>query len=136
MNAELELDVIAFYGSLMAQVAGETEARLTRALKFKTNCLIPGRIHDLGDYPGLVSGAGQVVGELYAINDHAILNELDAFERFYEFDRPNSLYWRESVRLIEPNIEAWVYVYNRDCRSAPLVQSGDWKTYWQEKKSS
>lgn len=34
-----------------------------------------------------------------------------------------------AARLLEPDLEAWVYLYNRDVGEAPVIASGDWRAY-------
>ena len=49
--------------------------------------------------PGLIAGAGKVRAELYEVIDREAFRMLDRHERY--------------DRLLEPNVDAWVYVYNR-----------------------
>ena len=66
-----------------------------------------------GTYEGLVTGKEDplISAELYdVINPHA-LKQLDRYEEFYP-DRPeDSLYRRTVVRIDEPAVDAWVYIY-------------------------
>lgn len=65
-------------------------------------------LYDLGSYPGIVSGKGNVKGELYKV-DREALNNLDYLER------EGSLYIRRGEVVAKENGEAavaFVYVYN------------------------
>lgn len=91
-----------------------------------------GILYDLGEYPALVDGDGEVKGELYVVSD-ALLVELDGYEGYRPTDDDTSLYVRErrDVRItddeVEDETEAWVYIYNRDLPDdAEPVASGDW----------
>jgi gamma-glutamylcyclotransferase (GGCT)/AIG2-like uncharacterized protein YtfP len=100
---------------------------LDRLLADRQPCLLPGRLVDLGDYPGLVEGPGQVVADLCRLPNNASLAPFDAFEG-YRPERPEaSLYLRVRVRLLEPPVEAWTYRYNRAWTPEMLVPSGDWR---------
>jgi gamma-glutamylcyclotransferase (GGCT)/AIG2-like uncharacterized protein YtfP len=86
-------------------------------------------LHDLGEYPGLVRGEGTVAGELYEVRDSRAFGLLDEFEGYDPCDVDGSFYVRRAVRLREPEIDAWVYVYNRSVKGAPLIREGDWRRY-------
>ena len=124
-----ETDYIALYGSLMASVGGQDKAELNSNLTYVGPCQINGRLFDLGDYPGLVIGKGLVEAELYTIDDLSLLAPLDDFERYDPEDRTGSLYLRRCVRLAEPGVDAWLYVYNQDTEGKAPIPSGDWKAH-------
>ena len=98
-------------------------------------CVIPGRLLDLGDWPGLIDGPGRVAGELYAIADPAVLPRLDAFEEYDPADPEGSLYVRETVRLIDPPCDAHVYRYAGARDGCALVPGGDWRA-WKEERAA
>lgn len=123
---------LALYGTLVAGGLRRVGGGVEDALVFVGPCRIPGRLFDLGPYPGLVAsdplpGGGSVAGELYAVRDDAVLRRLDAFEDYRPDDPEGSEYLRRRVRLAEPDLEAWVYLYNRDVTGMPRVESGDWR---------
>lgn len=101
---------IAFYGTLMRRA----ENRLAVAdvqpgdLELEGDCLVPGELYHLGNYPGLVEGDGAVPGELHRIRNPEVLAKLDEFEGV-----PENLYHRKAVVLTSPEIVAWVYYYSR-----------------------
>ncbi len=103
-------------------------------LRFVGPCIVTGELFDLGRYPGMRHGTGQVVGELYALLDVEVIRLLDDFER-YCADRPReSLYLREEIALISPSdAEAWVYVYNEVPDASTRVVSGDWRAHLDER---
>ena len=122
-------ELIAVYGSLQSDMELEGRPELDEALRLVGSCRIAGALYDLGDYPGLVLGDGWVHGELYEIVDRHVLVLLDWFEQYDERDPGGSAYHRVRTRLVEPAVDAWVYLYNRDVRDLPLVPAGDWRTY-------
>ena len=96
-----------------------------------TTCLIPGTIHDLGWYPGLALKAPDcgsfVVAEIIEATDEE-LRGLDAYEGYDENNLQNSLYLRI------PYLGGFVYVYNGDMSTRPVVDGGDWLKYRGEAK--
>ena len=90
-------------------------------LRYEAPCRIPGELWDLGAYPGLVEGAGAAAGELHAILDEDVLTVLDAFEGVE--------YVRRKVTLLDPPVEAWVYVFVGGLAGRRPVPSGCWRTH-------
>lgn len=92
---------------------------------------IAGRLVALGHYPGLLDGDGKVRGEIYRLDDVAAsLEALDDLEEFDPADPERSEYLR-IVRDVYGEdgaiTSAWVYLYNRDASTAPVIKSGDWR---------
>jgi gamma-glutamylcyclotransferase (GGCT)/AIG2-like uncharacterized protein YtfP len=87
---------------------------------------IPGRLVDLGAYPGWVLGPGRVQGAL--VRPREDLRELDRYEDFLGYGVPGSLYRRVVVtatRADGAREEAWAYRYlGTDGRPLP---SGSWR---------
>jgi gamma-glutamylcyclotransferase (GGCT)/AIG2-like uncharacterized protein YtfP len=90
-----------------------------------------GTLVSLGRFPALIAGDGAVHGELYRFDDMpGALDVLDDVEEFDATDPDASLY----VRVVRPvhmsdgtDVDAWVYLYNRDTKGAPRIKSGDWR---------
>lgn len=72
------------------------------------------RLYDLGQYPGLVACANGVAieGELWEV-DAECLRRLDQLESIDVGE-----YERQRVRLAEPPVEAWIYLYCGDITGA------------------
>lgn len=104
-------DAIAVYGLLRKGAAAFARFGLDRAFTPLGPCRLRGRLYDLGDYPGLVEGGGEVVGELYEVRDVSVMPALDAFEDYHPGDRARSRYARVRVRLIAPERQAWTYLW-------------------------
>jgi gamma-glutamylcyclotransferase (GGCT)/AIG2-like uncharacterized protein YtfP len=80
-------------------------------------------LYDLGKYPGIVEGDGEVVGEVYEISEKK-LKELDWIEGVPD------LFRRELIEVVLENgetISAYTYIYNGDVEEGELIPSGDWK---------
>jgi gamma-glutamylcyclotransferase (GGCT)/AIG2-like uncharacterized protein YtfP len=117
--------LIALYGSLRS-LAVRKRLGLAVWLRRAGPCRIGGLLYDLGDYPGLAPGDGIVRGELFEIRDQRALAAMDEFEDVVPGNPRVSLYLRERWRLIEPDVESWVYVYNSPVAGLPRVPGGDW----------
>ena len=91
----------------------------------------PGALVSLGRYPALVDEPGTVRGELYRFAD--LPNALDILDDIEEYDATEperSLYLRVACRVTLDaggDVDAWVYVYNRDATGLPRIANGDWR---------
>jgi gamma-glutamylcyclotransferase (GGCT)/AIG2-like uncharacterized protein YtfP len=106
-------------------------------LRFVGPCIISGELFDLGRYPGMRHGNGQVIAELYALLDVEVIRLLDDFEGYFA-DRPReSLYLREEIALTSPSdAKAWTYVYNEVPDAITRVVSGDWRAHLKERSGN
>jgi gamma-glutamylcyclotransferase (GGCT)/AIG2-like uncharacterized protein YtfP len=118
--------VIAVYGTLRPAASGLDQLGARGGVRPQGGCVIPGRIINLGDYPGLLLGEGGVAGDLLRLLDGEVGEALDAFEDFDPRSPETSLYRRVRVRLLQPAIEAWVYVWNGALDAGPVITGGDW----------
>lgn len=94
---------LAVYGTLRRGFDVQAKLGVSGRLRFERPCVIPGRLIDLGDYPGLLPGDGRVPGELFGVLDPAVWPILDEYE--------GEEYERRRTDLLEPRVKAWVYVY-------------------------
>jgi len=119
-------DAFAVYGLLRAGESGFAQFGLEHAFAPLGPCVLPGQLYDLGAYPGLVDAPGEVIGELFEVRDASVMPKVDAFEDYWPEDRARSRYERRKVRLIEPDRDAWVYIWILGVKDARLIESGDW----------
>lgn len=148
-----EESYLLLYGTLRHGSEYYEEFALDERLTLLGECTVEGLLYDLGEYPGLrleseatgdagsgdgdASQAGRaepglVTGECYRVDDETVFPVLDAFEGYDPTDREGSLFVRRLVRLDEPPVDAWTYVYNRDVGDATVIESGDWRAYADE----
>jgi len=99
---------------------------------------VPGRLYDLGDYPGAVldpQAEGQIVGDVYLLPpDPAVLVSLDAYEDYDPRYPERSLFRRVPVTVTletGQHLDCWMYVYNRDVAQAAPIEGGDYVQYRQ-----
>lgn len=122
--------LVAVYGTLRRGEPGWRQFRMDRRAACLGPCLIPGRLYDLGRYPGLVEGDGAVVGELHRLRAPYLLAALDRFEGARP-DAPETGLFIRRMRLIDPSVDAIVYLYNdrrepRAMAHARPIEGGDW----------
>lgn len=109
---------LAVYGTLRPGGRAYAAFGLAQRTRHLGPCQIAGRIVDLGGYPGLLPGDEAVAGDLLAFDDPALLDELDAYE--------GDGYVRATVRLIEPEGEALVWLWQGNVVGALPVPGNDW----------
>jgi len=126
-------EYLFLYGTLKPNEAASDIAETVRTLRRVGSATVPGRLYDFGDYPGAVidrSAKTSIKGELFELpNDDSALNALDDYEEFNRTDRKNSLFIRtRTVATLHGGrqLNAWVYVYNRNPGSARQIVSGDY----------
>jgi len=93
----------------------------------------PGRLYDLGDYPGMldpVSGEDRVLGDLYELDDaESSLERIDEYEGCEPNDRGAFRRCRRTVRLEGlGQVEACTYLYQGSVSERQRIESGDYFT--------
>jgi gamma-glutamylcyclotransferase (GGCT)/AIG2-like uncharacterized protein YtfP len=132
------------YGTLRPSAAAHMGRAMRRRLMAESTYLgpakFPGRLLDLGRYPGLVEHAPNVgpeaaalpdvIGDLVALRDpDRTWPWLDAYEDFDHARPVAGLYGRvlrEIFRADGESCEAWVYVLLRHPPRIRVVETGDW----------
>jgi gamma-glutamylcyclotransferase (GGCT)/AIG2-like uncharacterized protein YtfP len=85
---------------------------------------IPGRLYDLGWFPGLIldtPNPGLVAVELTSVPS---LAPFDLYEGYSPQNPESSLYIRQEVTIL--GITGWIYVYNNKYDINKLIPCGDW----------
>lgn len=121
-------DWLALYGTLMRGLGPAEALGVAPSLRYVGPCVIPGELFDLGEYPGLRPGTGEVVAELHVVLDPEVFVPLDAFEGYDAASLRESLYLRERLELVRPaDTVVWTYVYNRVPDAGARLPDGDWR---------
>jgi gamma-glutamylcyclotransferase (GGCT)/AIG2-like uncharacterized protein YtfP len=122
-------ELLAVYGTLMSGQSYEGRPAVETLMRSLGPCRIPGMLFSEGDYPWLVQGEGEVSGELYEVDDAATFAVLDDYENEGRHTLEDSgRYARVRIRLLEPTVEAWVYVWEGAERGDP-IDDGDWRAW-------
>lgn len=122
-------DLLAVYGTLMGGQSYAGRPDVERLLRPVGPCRIRGRLYSEGDYPWLVEADGEVVGELCEVAVEGALEEIDAYEGEERHSGVGAgAYERRLVRLLSPDVEAYVYLWRGEPRGEPLAD-GDWLAY-------
>ena len=95
---------------------------LARSARFVEFGKVRGRLVDLGPYPGIVTGVGQVKGEVYRIDDPELLAVLDR-EEGYNFERSRVIATLASGR----HARVWLYRYRGPRERAMPIPGGDYR---------
>ena len=116
------------YGTLMPGLRLEAEMQGAR---FVGAAQVPGRLVDVGRYPGFLSGEDLVTGEVYEVDD-AHLARLDGVEGVVTGNRAESHYWREDVTVLSGPLQGQqvqTYLYNRPVDGCTPIPHGDYRRY-------
>lgn len=111
-------DRIAVYGTLKRAFGVQQRLGVANRLSYVGPCRLRGDLYDLGRYPGLAEGGGEVEAELFEVLDASVVPELDRFE--------GPGYERRKVELLEPQGRAWVYVLLRRPPESRRIAAGRW----------
>ena len=127
--------LLFIYGTLMPGLRLEAEMHGAR---FMGAAQVPGRLVDVGRYPGLLrdvdSGDGTVTGEVYEVDD-VHLARLDVVEDMVPGDRAATQYWRELVTVVSGLLQGQqvqTYVYNCPAHELTPIPHGDYRRYIRE----
>ena len=88
---------------------------------------IQGELMDLGAFPGLIQGAGDVIGEVHTYSEiGSVLDRLDRIEGFYAYGAPDNLFERIlcNVETTDGIIQAWTYRWTGS--EGTRIESGEW----------
>lgn len=108
------------YGTLMRGFP--LHGVLARSATFVGRARARGRLLDLGSYPGLVAGAGDVWGEVYRLHAPELLRTLDV-EEGYNFERRRTIVTLANGR----RARAWVYRYRGPRGRAVPIPDGHYR---------
>ncbi|MES2647764.1 MAG: gamma-glutamylcyclotransferase family protein [Bacteroidota bacterium] len=137
MNSNYQLFV---YGSLRKGFEHPVFKYVSDYFHFVDHGKVKGILYDLGEYPAALPTDDErfITGELYSIKEPSefayAIAQLDDYEGINP-EEGNSLYRREltAVYTDERTTTAWVYWYNREIGTEPVIVSGDMLQYLREK---
>ncbi len=126
------MEFLFVYGTLLKDIENSMSIYLSRHADFYCKGYFYGRLYNLGEYPGAITGTNpneRVYGNIFKLkNPGKIFSVLDEYEEVGEkFPSPNE-YRREKIKVYCYNneIEAWIYLYNHSVLNLSLIPSGDY----------
>ncbi len=121
------------YGTLLDKFAPSEINKTIKKLKYVDDGYVFGCLYDLGEYPGAVlnnSTQTKIFGRVYQLpSDISVLQRLDEYEEFYSNNSLPNLFVRKKTIINLKNgrkIKGWIYEYNQDVKSLPIIESGDY----------
>ena len=125
-------DLFFLYGLLRVGSSNMPEdIDLVAGGEFLGPAFMQGDLYDVGGFPGIVKGTGNVGGLLYRLDDVSLVPAMDAFEDVVDGDPESSMYQRirkplfDSERM-DTGKKAWVYWYNQSVEGFEKIEDGDW----------
>ena len=115
------------YGTLLRGL--ERESVLSNS-KFLGTVVVRAKMYDLGRYPGIIEGEGQVIGEVYEI-DQITLKKLDEVEGYFPDNPLGSEYIRKEVEILSTEVDEPViaYFYNQKVKESDRIVCGDYRKH-------
>ncbi len=124
------MTVVFVYGTLLQGL--ERHELLAKARPLGLALAANVSLYDVGEYPALIPGEDEVVGELYEV-DAQTLSVLDEVEAYRPSQPEASLYVRQRipVRMLKDGqtVKAECYVYNGTVAAAQKIQVEDYRRY-------
>jgi gamma-glutamylcyclotransferase (GGCT)/AIG2-like uncharacterized protein YtfP len=116
------------YGSLRRGARNSRAELLEQDASLLGAASIPGRLVDLGDYPGLVRptrSEDRVQGEVYRIERPGLLQRIDEYEGC---DGATGFRRVPATAVLESGekLRAWVYLYEGPIPPGRIIASGDY----------
>ena len=151
------VDYLAVYGSLMSGLAPDHQPDFMGYLELVGEVLVPGTLYEVVGgsyrYPGLAltceaeakvlhparrtvlgaerkaqRSASATVAELYRVKDATLFEAMDDWEAYDAAEPDSSPYVRRIIRMLEPSVDAWVYVGNHEDQTK-AVQARSWRDH-------
>ena len=126
-------EYLFIYGTLLPDHAPAEIGGIIGQLRPVGPASVPGYLYDFGQYPGAVlnnSARTRIAGQVFELSqDGGVLKALDSYEGYKPDDLQHSLFIRERAMIALDDgeiLSCWIYLYNRDPGTAPLVSGGDY----------
>ena len=140
---------VAVYGTLLKGLHNHL-ILASDTTKFIGDGLVKGfDMYDLGSFPAIIKGEGDVVVEVYNVDDHT-MSKLDMLEGYHGPGSRNNLYNKETafVDMWDPengeeySIVAEIYVFNKVAlgkgflKNSSYIESGNYKKHLRDKEGT
>lgn len=134
-------NLLFVYGTLMNNIQSTIATYLHHNSDFVGEGTFPGKLYDLGSYPGAVydrQSDSRVHGHVFKLHDPGnMLQRLDLYEGIYPSQADKNEYRRAlvSVYVNEEPIDCWVYLYNLSTIGLKEIPAGNYLDYIQYNKA-
>lgn len=118
------------YGTLMRGSRSPYAKLLQARARFVGEAFAPGRLYDLGRFPGAVFDArcrAKVYGEIFRLRGFSLFDLLDAYEGCRAQDPLPQLFRREIIEASPQGggtLSAWAYPFMGDVAGRAVIASG------------
>jgi gamma-glutamylcyclotransferase (GGCT)/AIG2-like uncharacterized protein YtfP len=128
------MELLFVYGTLLSSIGHPMGQKLRLSSSYLGFGKAYGRLYDIGEYPGFVSGnenGPTVVGEIYDLTYcHHLWAELDEYEgigelAFAEYTRDKVTVFTSGAKLT-----CWTYVYQGPVQHLSPILDGDYLAYF------
>ena len=128
------------YGTLMRGMPFPMAFFLEQHAVFQEEGWLPGRLYDLGGYPGLVhlpQQENRVIGHVFELTNQEVLEKLDAYEMINPAAPEHSEYLRMtlSVKTNSGLLDCQVYLYNQPVDGLMEIPEGNWPAWFNSRES-
>ncbi|NNU34655.1 gamma-glutamylcyclotransferase [Mucilaginibacter sp. S1162] len=130
-------DLLFVYGTLL-DTHNEFGNYLRSNAKFYNSGKFKGRLYDVGEYPGAITGTKNdynIIGDVYRLTSHDALKAIDDYEGYGDDQHQPNLFIRKlfPVETGGASADCWVYLYNFPVEGLVEIKSGDYKSYLKQK---
>lgn len=141
--ASPEVFQLFVYGSLRSDFKSPAYEYISHFFTFTSNAKVKGKLFDMGNYPAGTPTKENtfIIGELYVAKGKEEFSwgiiRLDDYEGANVESDEMQLFRRELTEVYFDNktmTHAWIYWYNGDVSSKPVIASGDFIQYIRDKK--
>jgi gamma-glutamylcyclotransferase (GGCT)/AIG2-like uncharacterized protein YtfP len=105
---------LAVYGSLRRRSLAKQRFSVLQDLHFYGYGILRGLLFIQNGYPAVLEQSGLVRVEIFRLGSERVWEVLDRYEGYQPVLGYRSLFYRKEVRLLRPEIRAWVYFLGRE----------------------
>lgn len=124
--------LVAVYGSLRKTMGNNSYYLSNSEYKGVFSTIPEYTLHSMSAFPGLkLNGNHSIVMEVYEVNEETLknLNKLEGYD-------PNKIpTFYDRIEINTPWGKAFTYIYVNNLSEDSIVESGDWVTFKNKKKS-
>jgi gamma-glutamylcyclotransferase (GGCT)/AIG2-like uncharacterized protein YtfP len=105
---------LAVYGSLRRRSLAKQRFVVLQHLQFHGYGTLKGLLMIQDGYPAVLEQSGLVPVEIFRLKSEIVWDILDRYEGYRPELGDRSLFYRKQIRLLRPEMRAWVYFLGRE----------------------